>query len=41
MASDWLVAVLPAKQMPVLKYLLTNMDFNMEIFRNPDPRLHW
>ena len=29
-ASDWLVAVLPANQMPGLK-ILTNMDFNMEI----------
>ena len=32
MASDWLPAVLPANQMPGLKILLTNMDFNMEIF---------
>ena len=31
MASDWLAAVLPANQMPGLKNLLTNMDFNMEI----------
>ena len=31
MASDRLTAVLPANQMPGLKYLLTNMDFNMEI----------
>ena len=31
MASDWLVAVLPANQTPGLKILLTNMDFNMEI----------
>ena len=32
MASDWLVAVLPANQMPGVKIsLLTNMDFDMEI----------
>ena len=31
MASDWLVAVLPANYMRGLKSLLTNMDFNMEI----------
>ena len=31
MASDWLAAVVPANQMPFLKYKFTNMDFNMEI----------
>ena len=31
MASDWLVAVMPANQMPGLKTFLTNMGFNMEI----------
>ena len=30
-ASDWLVASLPAKQMPGLKCLSANMDFNMGI----------
>ena len=32
MASDWLAAVPPANQIPGLKFLLTNMDFNMEFF---------
>ena len=31
MASGWLVAVLPANQMPGLKSLLTNMDFNIVV----------
>ena len=31
MASDWLATVLPANQMPGLKTLLTNMEFNIEI----------
>ena len=31
MASDWLVAVLPANKMPGRKFLLTNIDFNMDV----------
>ena len=31
MDSDWLAAVFQANLMSVLKYLLTNMDLNMEI----------
>ena len=31
MASDWLVAELPANQMPGWKIFVNNMDFNMEI----------
>ena len=31
MAFDWLAAVFPANQMPALKSLITNMDFNMEM----------
>ena len=31
MASDWLAAVMQANQMPGLKSLLTNRDFNMGI----------
>ena len=31
MASDWLVPVMSANQIPDLKSLLTNMDYNMEI----------
>ena len=31
MASDWLVAVLPANQMSGLKIFVKNMDFDIEI----------
>ena len=31
MASDWLVAVLPANQIPDLNIFVINMDFNMDI----------
>ena len=30
--KEWLGAVLPANQMPGLIFLLTNIDFNMDIF---------
>ena len=32
MASEWMVAVLPASQMPGLKIFFNYMDFDMEIY---------
>ena len=37
MAPDWLVAILPANQMPGLKILVNFMDYNMESNEIPTP----
>ena len=37
MASDWLAIILPGNEMPGLKILLTNMDFNSDISYQSKP----